>query len=65
MTIYLGNGHSLVTAMSGKTTKAVRVYFLNKPAQLRKFCHSTNPCIFVFAKKKIKKKVEKKVEKKS
>ena len=28
MAIYLGNGHSLVTAMLGKTTKAVRVYFL-------------------------------------
>ena len=27
MAIYLGNGHSLVTAMLGKTTKAVRVYF--------------------------------------
>ena len=25
-TVYLGNGHSLVTAMLGKTTKAVRVY---------------------------------------
>ena len=31
MAIYLGNGHSLVTAMLGKTTKAVRVYFLLIP----------------------------------
>ena len=28
MPIYLGNGHSLVTALLGKTTKAVRVYLL-------------------------------------
>ena len=27
----------------------------NKPAQLRKFCHATNPCLFVFEKKKLKK----------
>ena len=31
MPIYLGNGCGLVTAMLGKTTKAVRVYFNQKP----------------------------------
>ena len=32
------------------------VAYKNKPAQLRKFCDATNPCLFVFAKKKLKKK---------
>ena len=36
------------------------VSYKNKPAQLRKFCHATNPCLFVFEKKN-EKKNEKKI----
>ena len=36
MAIYLGNGHTLVTAMLGKTTKVVRVYFSGKRVSLKK-----------------------------
>ena len=40
--------HNCVYDMSREPTRRSR---RNKPAQLRKFCHATNPCLFVFAKR--------------